>query len=178
MKSKVLIACTGHAGSGKTSVARSLALNFEQHYGASWTILSFAKPLKAIDEEIFGAPADKMNGGRQRLQYLSGARKFDLDVWVRHLAKALVDAAEKYDVVLVDDCRFLNEAEFLRLYGFMLVRVVGRGYPLEAGAAAHESEKEQDMIVVDFVAENDGDLDDTTANVFRAYMRWRGRERA
>lgn len=60
--------------------------------------------------------------------------------------------------VVVDDCRYLNEAEWLRKHGFIIVKVVGRKLTLPDALASHQSEQEGDQIVPDLTVSSTGPL--------------------
>ena len=137
------IGLVGKAGVGKTTIANILV----EKYG--FVRLSFAAKLKEVAAEILGRPIDKTRD-RLFLQTIGAAvRMFDTSAWIRHVWRELRKLPRDANVV-IDDVRYLNEAEFLRDHGFVLVRLYGRGYSLDPKEATHESEVEQDQIKVDF----------------------------
>lgn len=100
------------------------------------------------------------------------------DIWIN----LLLDRVRGLDNVVVDDCRFLNEAESLRDAGFRIVRIERpieerqrvifheiwkkdiflsptEVYQKMHELMSHPSEVEQAQIVADYVLENTGDLD-------------------
>jgi hypothetical protein len=79
----------------------------------------------------------------------NGARGVDKSIWLRWLSYDLVAADEQGASVVVDDIRYLNEAEFLRGSGFVLIRLIGRQYKLDKAAAEHVSETEMEKIECD-----------------------------
>lgn len=140
-----LIALTGLAGSGKTTAAEAL---MEQ----GWLRVKFADTLKRMvramgltDEHIEGSlkevPVDWLGGRTPRYLMQSigtewGRRMVHPDVWVSITRQRILEAqADGFDVV-VDDCRFDNEAATVRDLGGRVVCIVGRG----GIAGTHESE--------------------------------------
>jgi len=137
------IGLVGKAGVGKTTIANILV----EKYG--FVRLSFAAKLKEVAAEILGRPVDKSKD-RLFLQSLGElGRMFDTSMWIRHVWRELHKLPKDANVV-IDDVRYLNEAEFLRDHGFVLVRLYGRGYSLDPELATHASEIEQDQIKVDY----------------------------
>lgn len=164
---------TGKAGSGKSTVA--------DYYSTSqcFTKLSFAQPVKEIFEHMMLRKPDKTRPkDRSALQRIGTevGRFVDKDIWIKHfdlqyqkLLAATVGIeplVESY--IVVDDARFKNEVDYLRKNGFVIVRVIGRGYDMgELGK--HPSESEMDSIVVDFTVDNSGDIEDTIAELESKY---------
>lgn len=127
-----VIALTGVAGSGKSTVAGML-----HDYG--YTLVKFAAPLKAMiralgfgDEEIEGwrkeIPIDFLCGKtpRQAMQTLGtewGRKCIGEDFWVN----AWMQDARRFRHVVVDDCRFPNEAQAVRQMGGVIWSIEGRG---------------------------------------------------
>lgn len=168
----VKIAFIGKAGSGKTTLADEICACIPHMNVAC---ISFAYALKRFAEAILMRTIDKHDvADRAFLQYLSGARGMDENIWVKHLSN-LYETVKHLDCVVVDDCRYLNEAAWLRLNGFMLVRVVGRGANLPPSLTEHQSETEQDSIKVDFTVVNVGSPRDVVLQVLAAYRRWEWR---
>lgn len=141
---RTLIAFTGLAGSGKSTAALHLVNvhGFER--------IRFAGPLKAMmaalgltPEQIDGSeketPCDLLDGRTPRyaMQTIGTEWGRDLiapDLWIRAWQAALPATGN----VVVDDCRFPNEARAVEAAGGLLVRIVRDG--AGAGAAGHASE--------------------------------------
>ena len=133
----MLIAFCGLIGAGKSYAARHLVLK----HGFIRT--RFAGPLKEMmkalglnDSEIDGAakelPCDKLGGKtpRHAMQTLGaqwGRDLIDPELWVNAWAReALGLMSDGWDVV-VDDCRFLNEAGKVWLHGGKLIKIERSG---------------------------------------------------
>ncbi|WP_353744879.1 MULTISPECIES: hypothetical protein [Methylobacterium] len=88
------------------------------------------------------------------------------DVWLR-LARAQVERAwGEGKRVVVDDVRFLNEADAIEAMGGFLIRVDRPG--LVAGS--HPSEQEQARIVAHWTVRNEGDLIDLETALTSAFV--------
>ncbi|WP_411037539.1 deoxynucleotide monophosphate kinase [Shinella sp. BYT-45] len=155
-----VVAFTGLAGSGKSTAADYL---IRQH---GYVRVKFAGPLKAAmaamgfsQEQIEGnlkeTPCAWLNfkTPRYAMQTLGTewGRKcigedFWAELWVHHANNVL--AAGKR--VVVDDCRFPNEAEAVRSLGGVIIKLEGRG----GIAGSHESEAGCGQ--ADAIVENDG----------------------
>jgi len=144
------IALTGKMGSGK-----STASHFLEDYG--FKCFSFASKLKELATDLF-----KMEGkDRELLQRFGSAmREIDRDVWARYLVENIeANCPIETCRAVVDDLRYLNEAELLKKHGFVLVRLICLDdenrirWLKDKGTLVgenHPSETEQDSIEVDF----------------------------
>lgn len=141
-----IIALTGLAGSGKSTASKYLV---EKH---GYQLVKFAGPLKdmlraiglseaQIEGELKEEPCEWLQGAtpRHAMQTLGTqwGRKcigpfFWIELWVRRV-NLIVAAGGR---VVVDDCRFPNEADEVRKLGGVVWKIVGRG----GIASAHESE--------------------------------------
>lgn len=144
---RTLIAFTGLAGSGKSTAAAHLV----NHHG--FQRIRFAGPLKAmlaalgctpteIDGDRKEAPCELLGGKtpRHAMQTLGTEWGRDLiasDLWIRAFNAALAKMPVGVPVV-VDDCRFPNEAEAVKAAGGIVVRIERPG--AGASAAGHKSE--------------------------------------
>lgn len=143
----------GHKSSGKDTAYEAL----QAAYGKAVARLSFADELRKEICEHLHADVDLLNYNknmppfRQLLQnYGVWRRSQNEDYWLA-LANAIVFAPE-VKLVVVTDCRFINEAGWIRSKGGMLIRVVR---PSLISDDAHVSETEQDNIFVDMHIVND-----------------------
>lgn len=147
---RTLIAFTGLAGSGKSTAAMHLV---ERH---GFARIRFAGPLKDMmralglnEREIEGdlkeKPCELLGGKTPRyaMQTIGTEWGRDLiasDLWIRAFNAALAKVPAGTNVV-VDDCRFPNEADAITAAGGVLVRIERPG--AGAGAAGHSSEAHQ-----------------------------------
>ncbi len=160
-----LIGLVGKKGAGKSTAAG--AFN-------NAAFVPFALPIKTMLER-FGVPYGCLFGDAKEepLEMLCGksARyamqtlgtqwgrdmmgdSFWLDAWWRWAKPYIV--AQSYDYLVVDDVRFLNEAAYLKARGATLIRI---SRMIET-TDQHQSEIEQDQIVVDYDLPNSGTQDD------------------
>lgn len=159
-----VIALAGVAGSGKSTVATHLI----ERYG--YTRLKFAGPLKAMCRAI--GMTDEMVEGREKelpvawlcgrspryfMQRLGADFGRDLigpDLWVVLFQKAANEVLAAGGRVVVDDCRFDNEADVVRAMGGTVLRIEGRG----GIGSGHVSERITDR--VDATVKNNGSIAD------------------
>lgn len=141
-----VIALTGFAGSGKSTASKYLV---EKH---GYQLVKFAGPLKdmlraiglseaQIEGELKEEPCEWLQGAtpRHAMQTLGTqwgraciGPSFWIELWVRRVNQVIATGGR----VVVDDCRFPNEADEVRKLGGVVWRLVGRG----GIASAHESE--------------------------------------
>lgn len=159
-----IVAISGKAGSGKTTVSHHLA----DKYG--YTGLNFADALK--EEAIrMGWDAVKDDRGRKLLQRLGQVgREYTEDCWV-NLLESLIKDTFQTDKVVVGDCRYKNEALWVRSKGGILLRIERPDNPwaLKGDAAQHHSETDLDGFCdFDAVVVNDGTLDELREKIDEA----------
>ncbi|TPM67434.1 deoxynucleotide monophosphate kinase [Mesorhizobium sp. B2-2-1] len=171
----LVVALSGLAGSGKSTAAQYLV---ERH---GYTRVRFAGPLKAMIKAI--GLDDRHTDGewkeetvrllnhktpRHAMQTLGtewGRKCMGEDFWVNLWSCAASDVIEDGGRVVVDDCRFPNEAAAVRKMGGDIYRLAGRG----GIAGAHESER------MDFLADVHIDNSGTVADLRRALVEAMGR---
>lgn len=160
-----IVAFTGLAGSGKSTAALHLVKS------ADYERVRFAGPLKAMmaalgltHEEIEGHLKEKpcaLLGGktpRYAMQTIGTEWGRDIiarDLWIRAWSAA-VDRLPVGVPVVVDDCRFENEAAAVLAAGGQIIRVVRPG--AGAGAAGHSSEAEVGSLPATLEIQNDSTL--------------------
>jgi len=134
------IAFCGRAGAGKSTLADFLV----KVYG--FQKYSFADAVKGVARELFGMTEKD----RSLLQGIGDRmRQIDEYVWIRYVMNRII--AEGFDDVVIDDLRYVNEAYFLKANGFIIIKLVGRGYEMTEEQMSHPSEMEIDSIVPDYV---------------------------
>ena len=167
----MIIALTGRAGVGKTTVAKILCA---EH---GFQRISFAAPLKAmlralyvamdlgfddIDRRIAGdlkESPDPWLGGRtprhamQTLGTEWGRRCMCEDFWIGVWERAVGTSGAKR--VVVDDCRFTNEAEAVRKLGGVVIGLRREGVEPLPGSHASEEGTEPDVWVNAFAGQPD-----------------------
>jgi hypothetical protein len=175
------LALMGKARSGKDTVAARLTV---EH---GYERVAFADPLKDMALSINPIVAsdgigpfrlkplvaaygwerakDEYTEVRRILQTVGQSiRSYDPDYWVNVAMRTITERTlTKRAPVVVTDVRYPNEAEALRVRGFILVRVVRPGRPdaltpAEQAASAHTSEVALDDWTPDVLIFNGGSL--------------------
>lgn len=160
-----VICISGHAGSGKDTVAEMMCAQLRAH-GYRVLITHYADLVKYVCRTFFDWNGEKDVAGRTLLQYVGTdkVRSQSPDYWVNFVASMLTFFDDRWDVVLIPDCRFPNEVEMMRHYGFdtVSVRVERDNFEtkLTAEQQAHSSETAMDNFEFDYVLHNHGSLDD------------------
>ena len=173
------VALIGHAGAGKTTIAKYLS----EKYG--YTPVSLSLGVKHIAHAIFGIdPSRKTPRNRKILQEIgTKMREIEPNVWIR-VADEFMDDMQKIsgkDKFVIDDIRFLNEAEHYKKKGWVLIylncpdevykeRLVQRDGAIDYEMFEHESEKQIEKIAdtfYDVIYEIDAsmELEDVLADV-------------
>lgn len=167
MKLPPLIALSGLAGAGKTSVAEFLVSDY------GYQEVAFAYPMKRGLSEMFGIPIHYFESPvlkempiawlgkspRQLMQTLGSEWGRDLvapDVWIRFAARVVESMHESGYRVVVSDVRYLTEADWVR-------RQEGSLWHLrrpEVRPGAHSSETGIAALPGEPVLNNGGTLDD------------------
>ena len=180
----MIIGLVGYIGSGKGTVADTLVRNHQYHKFA------FADALKDAVATIFTWPRGLLEGDSNA----SRAFRERVDVWWSHklgyevtprliLQKfgteacrhgiadniwiaALEKRIQGYDDVVISDCRFPNEIDFIRSAGGVIVRLKRGEDPTEEQLSKmHISETAWNSYVPDSVIYNDSTMDDLKENV-------------
>lgn len=158
-----IIAFTGKKKSGKSKAAEYLIslgftpINFKDALVEELKE-NFPDLLKKLSEiyqmtidELFKEKPPAMRSLMQN--YGTDVRRKECnDYWVnKWLNKTL-----KINNIVVDDCRFLNEAQAVRTYNGKIYRINRNGY----SGDKHQSETEMDKIKIDGEIDNNGKLKD------------------
>ena len=165
-----VVALTGPAGCGKSTAASHFT-------GRGFTLVKFAGPLKdamrAIglsEEHIEGnvkeRPCSILQGKtpRHAMQTLGtewGRKCIGEHFWVGLWERRVLEVIDEGGRVVVDDCRFPNEADAVRKLGGIVIQLVGRG----GISGEHESERME--FEPDIVLANAGSVDELKQSVTR-----------
>lgn len=157
-----VVALTGLAGSGKSTVADYLV----RRHG--YVRVKFAGPLKDMcrsigltEDHIEGSlkelPSPLLAGRTPRFVMQTLGTEWGRDIigpnfWTGLWCDRASDVLDHGGRVVVDDCRFENEADAVRGYGGLLIRIEGRG----GVAGSHASEA--GAFDVDAVLHNTGSV--------------------
>ena len=174
-----VIALTGSAGSGKDTVANILQLtntNVFRH--------SFAKPLKEIAAKTFNLDPfyfDSDNPEREKIhpRWNKSPRQLlqilgtdclrelvDKDIWIKHAQDIYHLELHKYpkkSMFIITDCRFNNEAEWIKSIGgeiWEVKRNINLIEPTRQHNSKHASETSVDKKYITHTLENDNNDDD------------------
>ena len=143
----MIIGFSGAKGVGKSSLANELQSRIEKT-----EIMSFAEPLKkmleviGVSQEIMADPKLK----NEALPWLGVAPRFMLQtlgtewgrdmvhnqIWLKVMNRKL--ASSKAGLVLIDDCRFQNEADLIRSRAGVVIELYRKGIQYDRG---HTSEQ-------------------------------------
>lgn len=160
-----VICISGKAQHGKDSSAGFLKEILEDD-GYSVLTTHYGDLVKYICKQFFGWNGKKDEYGRSLLQHVGTdvVRLQDNDYWVRFIRDVLSFFSSEWDYVLIPDCRFPNEIEYLMSAGFDVVhlRVERGGFqsPLTEEQQRHPSETALDNTVADYYIANNGTLHD------------------
>lgn len=159
-----VILISGKAQHGKDTTAGFLKSALEAD-GFSVLITHYGDLVKYICKSFFDWDGNKDEVGRTILQYVGTdvIRKQDENYWVRFIGEMLTFFNSKWDYVLIPDCRFPNEVDYLKKMGFDTVhmRVVRENYvsQLTEEQQAHPSETALDKVVPDYYIKNSGTME-------------------
>lgn len=156
---RVVIGLTGPRHSGKDFVAR-----VAQDLNPSVKVMAIAETLKREVAEAIQEPFDYVEQNKEALRPLlqSWGTEYRRDLygknyWLNKLAIRLKGAASG-SIIIVPDCRFQNEFEFIHGLGGKVFRVIRAQHIRESEAVdQHVSEQEMDALEVDGSIINDPD---------------------
>lgn len=160
-----IVTISGKAQNGKDTTAGFLKDALEAD-GYTVLITHYGDLVKYICQTYFGWDEKKGARGRTLLQYVGTdvVRAEQPDFWVEFIDNILDLFPDKWDYVLVPDCRFPNEIYILKKRGFDVthLRVIRDGFesPLTPEQQNHPSETALDDEEPDYAIHNAGSLDD------------------
>jgi len=137
MMNKIIIGISGKIGSGKTTFATFLSNNLEK-FNLPYRFINFADKLKEITYVLTGKngytqeekqeflPDWNLTVGQilQKLGTEVMRDNFDKDVWVKSTLSE-IRRDDKTQVFIIGDCRFTNEASFIKDCNGILIRING-----------------------------------------------------
>lgn len=115
------IGIAGRMASGKTTLANQLQIHFESQ-GLKVSRPSLAAKVKSIAKDLFGM----VYKDRHLLQQIGmKMREIRPNVWIDYINRSIDEdmANGLYDVAILDDVRFINEAENLVDDDWMVIRL-------------------------------------------------------
>ena len=160
-----IIAVSGKAQHGKDSTCGFMQ-DFLELEGKKVLIAHYGDLVKYICKTFFDWNGEKDEAGRTLLQRVGTdvIRAQEPDYWVGFIETILRMFLNEWDYVLIPDCRFPNEIEYLKNRGFDVthIRVVRENFesPLTEEQQKHPSETALDEYGQDILLINRGDLAD------------------
>ena len=164
------ILISGKAGSGKDQLANFLK---EELSNKRVIIIHYGDPVKYFAKQYYNWNGEKDEAGRHLLQHLATdlVRSVIPDYWTDIVIDFLhvMEVYNQFDVAIIADVRFPNEAEipFSRLKDVVSVRIErkdenGNSWvspKLTKDQAAHPSETSLDYYAFDYIVHNDEGLE-------------------
>lgn len=160
-----VIVISGKARHGKDTTGELLREALEAD-GHRVLVTHYADLVKYVCKQFFGWDGVKDEKGRSILQYVGTdvVRKQAPDFWVWFVSSILKLFYDNWDFVLIPDCRFPNEIQYLKSEGFDVthLRVVREDFDngLTEEQKRHPSETALDDIEPDAYIMNDGTMKD------------------
>lgn len=167
-----VILISGKAQHGKDTTAGMLKSALEAD-GFSVLIAHYGDLVKYICKTFFNWDGNKDEAGRTLLQYVGTEiiRERDENYWVRFVGEMLIFFNGKWDYVVIPDCRFPNEVDYLKKMGLDTIhmRVIRDNFisPLTEEQQSHPSETALDNIIPDYCIHNDGTQRDLQGKVIQ-----------
>lgn len=119
MKQKLIIGISGKMGSGKSTISSLLKEGFGIN-GAKVEIMSLAGPIYKAQDLLYKEYGLELEGDKDRDLLIAvglWGRNRSEDFWLDQLAKDMIQSDA--DVIICDDVRFKNEADFFSRNGFL-----------------------------------------------------------
>lgn len=154
-----IICISGKAQHGKDTTAGYLKEYLEEK-GKRVLIAHYGDLVKYICTTFFGWDGQKDERGRSLLQEVGTdtIRAKTPDFWVRFIKDVIDHFPDKWDYVIIPDCRFPNEVDYLKEHGYSVkhVRVIRSNFisPLTIEQQKHASEVALDEVIPDVILFN------------------------
>lgn len=159
-----VICISGKARHGKDTVG-SMMSEFLEDGGNKTLIAHYGDLVKYVCKTFFGWNGDKDDYGRTLLQRVGTdiIREQVPDYWVKFICDMLCFFPNEWDYVLIPDCRFPNEIEYLKQrkeFNTVSIRVNRKGFVsnLSKSQLMHPSEIALDNYCFDYFIHNE-DMD-------------------
>ena len=165
-----VILISGKARHGKDTTAGFLRSALEAD-GNSVLVAHYGDLVKYVCKTFFGWNGEKDEAGRTLLQKVGtdAIRVKRPDYWVSFISDIMEFFPGEWDYVLLPDCRFPNEVDYIKNAGFDAVhlRIVREGFvsPLTPEQQAHPSATALDNVQADYYITNNGSLKDLQNSV-------------
>lgn len=160
-----VIVISGKARHGKDTTAGFLKSALEAD-GNSVLVAHYGDLVKYVCKTFFGWNGEKDEYGRTLLQKVGtdAIRAKRSDYWVSFISDIMEFFPGEWDYVLIPDCRFPNEVDYIKNAGFDAVhlRIVREGFvsPLTPEQQTHPSETALDNTPADYYIKNNGAVSD------------------
>ena len=166
-----IIGFCGFKGSGKSTAAARAFNVFYDNGRLRATQRSFASPLKKTCRSLFGLAVDQLYGdqketvdpryGKTPRQILQDVGSFcrdtyGADFWVDALDRQRADD----EITIIDDCRYPNEAEYIRENGGIVIGIRRPGNGLDDDHASETKMHDHWDSMIDVEIVNDGTIED------------------
>ena len=151
---KLFIGISGKMGTGKSTISHMLQSILEKS-----GIMSLAAPLYKAQDLLYGEYELTLKGAKDRDLLIAigqWGRDIDPNFWLEQFVRQAT--LSDYDIILCDDIRFPNEADFFAKHG-VLVRLEGeqRGDNVDHSRATDATEVSLDDYDFKHVISNKGD---------------------
>ncbi|MCK4500652.1 hypothetical protein KAU11_09140 [Candidatus Babeliales bacterium] len=148
---KLFIGISGKMGTGKSTIT-NLMLSALGNAGK----VSMASPIYKAQDLLYEEYDLTLEGDKDRDLLIAigiWGRDRDPDFWLNQAAKRMIEC--EYEIIICDDVRFPNEADFFSKYGF-LFRIEGeqRGDNVDTSRATDSTECALDGYKFDNVIQN------------------------
>lgn len=167
-----VICISGKAQHGKDTSAGLIKTTLEGD-GYKVLIAHYGDLVKYVCKTFFDWNGEKDAYGRSLLQCVGTdvIRQQRPDYWVSFVADMLKFFDGEWDYVLIPDCRFPNEVDYLKEHGFdvLHMRVIRSNFvsPLTPEQQRHPSETALDYTRPDYYINNYGTIDDLRNTISR-----------